>query len=155
MITRKLRLQRGWSQEQVAQMSGLSVRTVQRIERGQSSSMESLKALAAVFEIDVTHLTEGVNMTNNVDLSIEEKAVLEQVKDIKDFYTHLIQFVLTISGLTVLNYIVSPGNYWVVWVILGWGIGVVAHGLSVFEFFNLFGVEWEKKQVEKRLGRKL
>ena len=34
MIVRKLRLQRGWSQEQLAEMSGLSTRTIQRIERG-------------------------------------------------------------------------------------------------------------------------
>ncbi|WP_309247253.1 helix-turn-helix transcriptional regulator [Shewanella sp. VB17] len=34
MIVRKLRLQRGWSQEHLSQLSGLSVRTIQRIERG-------------------------------------------------------------------------------------------------------------------------
>ncbi len=38
MLVQKLRLQRGWSQEQLATVSGLSVRTIQRIERGQSAS---------------------------------------------------------------------------------------------------------------------
>ena len=52
MLTQKLRLQRGWSQEQLAILSGLSVRTIQRIERGQSASVESLKSIASVFEID-------------------------------------------------------------------------------------------------------
>lgn len=33
MIVRKLRLQRGWSQEQLATLTGLSVRTIQRIGR--------------------------------------------------------------------------------------------------------------------------
>lgn len=74
MIIRKLRLKRGWSQEQFAEMSGLSVRTIQRSERGQSISVESLKALAAVFEIDVTKLTEDADMTNSTDeISTEEK----------------------------------------------------------------------------------
>ncbi len=50
MIIRKLRLQRGWSQEQLAELSGLSIRTIQRIERGQKPGLESLKSLAAVFE---------------------------------------------------------------------------------------------------------
>ncbi|CAM4169684.1 XRE family transcriptional regulator [Vibrio agarivorans] len=36
MIIRKLRLKRGWTQEQLAELSGLSIRTVQRIERGQN-----------------------------------------------------------------------------------------------------------------------
>jgi transcriptional regulator with XRE-family HTH domain len=45
-LVQKLRLQRGWSQEQLAELSTLSVRTVQRIERGQTASLETLKALA-------------------------------------------------------------------------------------------------------------
>ena len=40
MLVQKLRLQRGWSQEQLAELSGLSVRTIQRIERGQVASTE-------------------------------------------------------------------------------------------------------------------
>jgi transcriptional regulator with XRE-family HTH domain len=156
MIIRKLRLKRGWSQEQVAEMSGLSVRTVQRAERGQSSSMETLKALAAIFEIDVTSLTEDADMTKGTEeISTEENKALQQVKDIKGFYTHLIQFVVIVSALGFINHMTSPGHYWIVWVIIGWGAGIIAHGLSVFEVFNLFGVEWEKKQIEKRLGRKL
>ncbi len=56
MIVRKLRLQRGWSQEQLAAFTGLSVRTIQRIEQGQQPGLESLKALAAVFELEVAQL---------------------------------------------------------------------------------------------------
>lgn len=58
MILKQLRLSRHLSQEQLAQMSGLNVRTIQRIESGHKASIESLKCLAAVFEIDVSTLTE-------------------------------------------------------------------------------------------------
>lgn len=58
MILKQLRLSRLLSQEQLAQMSGLSVRTIQRIESGHSPSMESLKCLASVLEVDVTTLTQ-------------------------------------------------------------------------------------------------
>ncbi|MDP2533178.1 2TM domain-containing protein [Photobacterium damselae subsp. piscicida] len=37
----------------------------------------------------------------------------------------------------------------------GVGIGIVIHGINAFKVFNLFSPEWERKQVEKRLGRKL
>ena len=40
-------------QERVAEMSGLSLRTVQRLEAGHRVSYASLRALAATFEIDV------------------------------------------------------------------------------------------------------
>lgn len=56
ILVQKLRVQRGWSQEQLAVLSGLSVRTIQRIERGQPASTETLKSLAAVFEVDFNTL---------------------------------------------------------------------------------------------------
>jgi len=47
----KLRLQRAWSQEQLAECTGLSVRTIQRLENGGQMSLESRKAIAAVFDV--------------------------------------------------------------------------------------------------------
>lgn len=58
MILKQLRISRHLSQEQLAQMSGLNVRTIQRIESGQSASVESLKCLASVFEVDVSVLKQ-------------------------------------------------------------------------------------------------
>lgn len=56
MRVRELRLARGWSQAQLAELSGLSVRTIQRIENGTNPGLESLKSLAAVFGVDVSEL---------------------------------------------------------------------------------------------------
>ena len=69
MLVQKLRLQRGWSQEQLAELSGLSVRTIQRIERGLPASTETLKSLASVFEIDFSTLqaTQEPSMTTTVN----------------------------------------------------------------------------------------
>lgn len=53
---RDLRTARQWSQEQLAQLSGLNLRTVQRLESGAKISMESLRALAAVFEVPAATL---------------------------------------------------------------------------------------------------
>lgn len=162
MIARKLRLQRGWSQEQLAELSGLSVRTIQRIERGQTAGLESLKSLAAVFEVEITDLKqEGIPMKGNTtqpstaDGVLEEQQAIEHVRDLKGFYSHLISYVVVMTGLIILNLVLTPETFWAKWPLLGWGIGVVSHGLSVFEVISLFGPDWERKQVEKRLGRKL
>ena len=53
---RSERERRAWSQEQLASVAGLSLRTVQRIEKNGSASFESLRSLAAVFELDVMAL---------------------------------------------------------------------------------------------------
>ena len=156
MLVRKLRLRRGWSQEQLAQMSGLSVRTVQRIERNESGSVESLKSLAAVFEVEFTSLIRENEMTNEADkIYADEEIVIQQVKEIKGFYTHLVQFVVIVSALAFINHMTSPGHYWVIWVIVGWGAGIIAHGLTAFEVFSIFSASWERRQIEKRINRKL
>jgi len=155
MIVRKMRLQKGWSQEQLAEMSGLSVRTIQRIERGKKAGLESLKSLAAVFEIDLSQLYEDTPMNLQENMTWEEQRALEYVRDVKGFYSHLASYAFTICILFAINYFVSPGYIWAWWVVMGWGIGIISHGLSVFEIFNFFDADWEKRQVEKRLKRKL
>lgn len=55
-LIRQLRLERTWSQAQLAEVSGLSKRTIQRIEKHGQASMESARSLAAVFETQVNEL---------------------------------------------------------------------------------------------------
>lgn len=62
MIVNKLRQQRGWSQEQLAHFCGLSLRTIQRVEAGNKASLETLKSLASVFEVDIDVLTREVSV---------------------------------------------------------------------------------------------
>ena len=62
MILKKLRENRKWSQEQLAKMAGLSVRTIQRIEGGNSASLETLKALASVLEVNISTLEQEIVM---------------------------------------------------------------------------------------------
>ena len=154
MIVRKLRLEKGWSQEQLAEICGLSTRTIQRIERGQKPSLESLKSLAAVFEIEVTDLTKETAMSQQAQITAEEEKAIVYVRDIKGFYTHLVIYLVVIGILTALNLIRRPDHIWVTWPAIGWGIGVLMHGLNVFEIINLFGPRWEKRQIDKRLNRR-
>jgi transcriptional regulator with XRE-family HTH domain len=62
MILKRLREGRSWSQEQLAQFSGLSVRTIQRIERGHRASVESLKSLAATLEVGISTLQQEITV---------------------------------------------------------------------------------------------
>lgn len=159
MIVRKLRLQRGWSQEHLAALSGLSVRTIQRIERGARPGLDSINALAAVFEVELPLIQEGTQMNKpGIDeqaLTAEEQQALEYVRDVKGFYSHLVTFIVVMILLFLVNLMTSPDFLWATWTLIGWGIGVFAHGVSVFEVFNMLDSNWEKRAVEKRLGRKL
>lgn len=69
MILKQLRDKRKISQEQLALMAGLSVRTIQRIERGHKASFESLKSLASVLEVNISTLEQEIDM---IDKTTEE-----------------------------------------------------------------------------------
>ncbi len=190
LIVQKLRLKRGWSQQQLAELSGLSVRTVQRIEGGQNATAESLKSLAAVFEVDFQELravmedtpsplvpamglasvpapSQETLMTTTPayasptpvppmgTMPADEVQAFKDVRRLRGFYVHLMQYVLVISALFLLNLFMSPGRGWVQWVVLGWGIGLASHGLSIWKQNPIFGANWERRQIEKRIGRKL
>ena len=62
MSIQSRRLKKGWSQEDLARHSGLSSRTIQRIESGQAVSSESLKCLAAVFETSPIAIAQEQSM---------------------------------------------------------------------------------------------
>ena len=56
MFVKVLRQRFRLSQEQLAESSGLSLRTIQRVEAGHRISYASLRSLADVFEVDVDKL---------------------------------------------------------------------------------------------------
>jgi transcriptional regulator with XRE-family HTH domain len=161
MLIQKLRLKRGWSQEQLAKASGLNVRTIQRIEAGQPASTETLKSIAAVFEVDFSTLNQETVMNATTAEPVAnhqdqlEREAFEHVRRLRGFYVHLIQYVVVIAGLAAINLIVSPKYLWFLWAAFGWGIGLLMHGFRTFSGQRLFGPDWERQQVEKRLGRPL
>ena len=73
---RELRASRQWSQEQVAKLSGLNLRTIQRLESGAKISTESLRALAAVFEVPAESLLLKEPRPSQVALNAIREGVL-------------------------------------------------------------------------------
>jgi transcriptional regulator with XRE-family HTH domain len=55
-VIKRLRAERRWSQEHLAKAAGLGLRTIQRLEAQGSASMETVQALAAVFNVDYESL---------------------------------------------------------------------------------------------------
>lgn len=81
------------------------------------------------------------------------KKAEKRVNDIKGFYVHLIVFVFINIFFVVLNLLTSPGRLWFYWPLLGWGVGVVAHGLSVFGYDVFMGKDWEEKKIKEYQNR--
>lgn len=52
LFIRELRTERGWTQQQLADICDLSLRTIQRVELHGIASLETSKALASAFEVE-------------------------------------------------------------------------------------------------------
>lgn len=157
MSVQKLRLKLGWSQQQLAEASGLSVRTIQRIEAGYPASTESLKSLAAVFEIDFSALNpEQAMKSSPSDPSEQQEAeAFNYVRKLRGLYRHVARYAVVTLALLVINLTVTPNRMWALWVMGGWGLGILMHASRVFRPDGFLGPQWERRQVEKRLGRPL
>jgi len=73
MLIKKLRKQKYLSQEQLAEHTKLSLRTIQRVESGHRVGFASLRAIAKFFDRDVDVLEQELYSMNNI------------IKEYKDF----------------------------------------------------------------------
>jgi fatty acid desaturase len=74
-----------------------------------------------------------------------------QVAAIKGFYVHLSIFALVMLGMGAINFAVGR-PWWVLWVLLGWGIGVLAHALTVFARTSRRIADWEERKIRQLMS---
>jgi transcriptional regulator with XRE-family HTH domain len=98
---------RAWSQTQLAEVSGLSLRTIQRIEKTGIASQESAKSLASVYECSITELVS--------------KDVSEHTKQTLSLYTmstkaKVIHISILIPVFLILLYLFFTEHHLIAWV---------------------------------------
>jgi transcriptional regulator with XRE-family HTH domain len=65
---------RKWSQELLSEISGLSVRTIQRVENGQSSGLDTRRALARAFDFeDIDALSKPYHFPTEEEINAERE----------------------------------------------------------------------------------
>lgn len=74
---RRLRLERAWTQEHLAEVADISHRTIQRIEATSKASMESIRALANAFSIDSSDL---VRPSPNAGVGLNPRAKADTLR---------------------------------------------------------------------------
>lgn len=118
-LVKKLRTAKNWSQEQLSEACGLSLRTIQRLENGGNASLESVRALAAAFGIDPNELM--LSETEPPQTPLE--AVKTGLREFANFsgtatrfeYWWFLGFVV---GVTAVSTILHEKAYQIAWVLL-------------------------------------
>ncbi|ELY4322304.1 helix-turn-helix domain-containing protein [Cronobacter turicensis] len=148
---RALRLARAWSQEQLAELSAVSVRTIQRIEKGEPPSLETLSALAAVFETRVEELT-GAPLQAAGPLDDAVLTARRRLDAEGRFYRSLITALVVCFGLFLLNRFTAPESHWSLWVVLIWGGLLTVKGLRLF-LLRGWIEQWQQQRLQKLLRK--
>lgn len=92
-------------------------------------------------------------MENNYQEEERYFKAKKRVEEIKGFYGNLISYVVVNIGLMVVNLLTSPQYLWFFWPMLGWGIGVLFHGLKVFNYMPFFGKDWEDQKIKELMNK--
>ena len=69
------------------------------------------------------------------------------------FYTHLIIYMAVGMALVFINLSSSTDYYWVKWPLMGWGIGVLMHGMRVFFYPKKSAIL--EKMIEKEMEKEM
>ena len=80
------------------------------------------------------------------------KEARKRVKKVKSFYANFASWVIFSIFFVVLNLVTSPGFFWAIFPIMGWGIGVAFQAIEVFGFPGV-GRHWEEKMIQKEMER--
>jgi two-component system, LytTR family, sensor kinase len=103
------------------------------------------------FKVKLPVISSKLNIANAIieDHDKSYERAQKRVKEIKSFYSNLISYCIIIPFLIIINLMTSPDNIWFYFPMLGWGIGVAAHGMSVFAI----GKSWEEKKIRELLEK--
>ena len=107
------------------------------------------------FSVSLPILTKQISVMETTQ-SISEDRYLKaqkQVEDLKGFYGNLTSYIVVNIGLLILNLITSPNNLWFFYPLLGWGIGVAIHAMSVFNYMPFLNSEWEEKKIKELMNK--
>lgn len=125
----ELRRAKGWTQERLATESGITVRTIQRLEAGNDASLETISLVAKALDVQAGDLFKRVQtpeFSEAVD-GLENRSRLDQerrdstTKGITQIFYGL--GILVTFGTVILA---MTGSYgWYVWLIIPifWGVG--------------------------------
>ena len=81
---------------------------------------------------------------------MKESTARKQAKREASFYRHLTSFVLVNAFLVALNLFTSPGHFWAIYPLLGWGIGLASDAFGTFG--SGVGGGWIERRTQELMG---
>ncbi len=91
-------------------------------------------------------------MENYKDSLAYQKAK-KKAREIKGFYYNLTCYCIVIPTLITINLVFVPQFHWFWFSMVGWGTGLVFHGMSAFGYMPFLGKDWEEKKLKELMDK--
>lgn len=104
------------------------------------------------FKVKIPILTKQISVMEINSLYNENNAYYrakDHVKKLKSFYGNLISYCLAIPFLIFINLRYGSRFQWFWFPLLGWGMGLMFHGLEIFGY----GKSWEERKINEILNK--
>lgn len=125
---KRWREERHWSQEHLADLAGIGLRTIQRIENGETASQESIMALAAAYNVDVMALS--IDQEEEAVKIVAKQNAKARAALRLSFFIHLASYLL-VGVVVFIGINIGTGSYVMLWPLIWWTVGLASHALTV------------------------
>lgn len=146
IVANKLQVKKGMHKG-----SGVGLRNIRERYRLLTDRQVVIRSDSEEFRVHLPILTQQVSVNVSQEEYLRDKRyqkARERVENIKGFYGNLFAYCLVIPFLAWLN-LRSTSFPWAIFPALGWGIGLLAHGLSAFGKNPFWGPQWEERKIKE------
>ncbi|MBD0776691.1 2TM domain-containing protein [Maribacter sp. ANRC-HE7] len=135
----------------VKKSSGVGLRNIQQRYDILTNRQVEITKSPNEFRVKLPMLTKQVTIMEAQQTYIDDKRyekAKEHVEQLKGFYGNLIAYCIVIPCLAILNHNTTSFP-WIIFPTIGWGFGVVVHGMEVFGYNPLWGKSWQERKIRK------
>jgi len=139
----------------IKKSSGVGLQNIQQRYTILSDRQVYINKTATHFSVALPMLTQQISWQETQEVHIEEKRYLkakERVEILKGFYSNLIAYCIVIPFLWWLNFRTTD-FLWAFFPTIGWGFGVIAHGLEASGRNPLWGRRWEERKIQELMEK--
>jgi len=135
----------------VKKSSGVGLLNIQQRYGILTDRLVDIEKSVSDFSVGLPMLTRQISVMGKQKTYIEDKRykkAKERVEAVKGFYGNLISYCIVVPFLAYLNHRTTDFP-WVVFPLVFWGLGVVAHGMEAFGYNPIWGKRWEEKKMRE------
>ena len=143
------------SKEVIKRSSGIGLTNIKQRYALLTNRKVLIHKTDASFIVEIPMLTKQISVMQTQENYIEDKRYLkakEKVERIKGFYSNLISYIIVIPILAYINYRTTSFP-WVIFPALGWGFGVIAHGMEAYGYNPFMGRDWEERKIREFMNK--